>query len=157
MKIYMAGFFDTRERMRPLRDQIWKLGHEVVSTWLDEVKYPETMDREIFFKKLALRDLAEIRSADLIIMDTIDETPRGGREVELGFALGRFQSIEIWIVGPLRNVFHRLADLHFVNWDECLEWLNPTPTIKVAEYDEANEVLIQEYDKRMAWLDQPGD
>lgn len=153
MRIYLAGFFDTRARMRPIRDRIWALGHEVVSTWLDEVKHPETMDTETFYKKLALRDLAEIRSADLIIVDTIDETPRGGREVELGFALGRFQGIEIWTVGPMRNVFHRLADEIFDDWDTAFLALGAPEARVVADatYDEA----MTEFRERMSWLEQP--
>ena len=139
--------------MRPIRDRIWSLGHEVVSTWLDEVKHPETMDTETFYKKLALRDLAEIRSADLIIIDTIDETPRGGREVELGFALGRFQGIEIWVVGPMRNVFHRLADGVFDTWDDAFVSLGAPELDTEADttYDEA----MREYGKRMMWLEEP--
>ena len=137
MRVYIAGYFTTRDRLRPIRDQLWKLGHEVVSTWLDEVKHPDSMDEETFFKKLALRDLAEIRSADLIIVDTFDVTERGGREVEFGFALGRFQGIETWIVGPMRNVFHRLADLVFDDWTQALEFLTPVPTEAVAMYDQS--------------------
>ena len=95
------------------------------------------MDEETFFRKLALRDLAEIRSADLIIVDTFDVTERGGREVEFGFALGRFQGIETWIVGPMRNVFHRLADLVFDDWAQALEFLTPVPTETAAMYDES--------------------
>lgn len=124
MKIYIASFFDTRERLRPVRDELWKLGHEVVSTWLDEAAKPSSMDTEIFYKKLASKDLAEINSADLLILDTNDLTPRGGREVEYGFALGRFQSKQVWIVGPSRNIFHRLADRHFDTWEDCLNALH---------------------------------
>jgi hypothetical protein len=84
------------------------------------------MSQETFYRKLALKDLAEIKSADLLICDTLDVTPRGGREVEFGLALGAFQSKLIWVVGPLRNVFHRLADEHFETWDEVLNRLGGT-------------------------------
>lgn len=147
MKIYLAGFFDTRARLRPIRDAIWQIGHEVVSTWLDEVAIPSNMTQEIWYKKLAMRDLAEIRSADMLLVDTADETPRGGREVEFGFALGRFQGIEIWIVGPQRNVFHRLADRHFEEWKPALAALvryNRTQTTASDEYDESTKWLERE-------------
>jgi nucleoside 2-deoxyribosyltransferase len=120
MKIYIASFFDTRERLRPFRDELWKLGHEVVSTWLDEVARPKEMSKQEFNRKLAIKDLAEIKSADLLILDTFDITPRGGREVEFGFALGQFQSKLLWIVGPNRNVFHELADDFFPSWDNVI-------------------------------------
>lgn len=161
MKVYLAGFFDTRARLRPIRDSIWKLGHEVVSTWLDEVAVPETMDQETWYKKLAFRDLAEIRSADMLLLDTLDETPRGGREVEFGFALGRFQGIEIWVIGPVRNVFHRLADRHFEAWEDALvalsEYDGRSVTTANATYNESSQWLpvdeATRHQEAMKWLE----
>jgi hypothetical protein len=120
VKIYIASFFDTRNRIRPYADKLWSMGHEVVSTWLNEVARPEGMTTEEFWKKLAVKDLAEINAADLLILDTIDVTPRGGREVELGFALGRFQTKSIYMVGPIRNVFHTLVDRRYDDYDSLL-------------------------------------
>ena len=117
MKIYIASFFDTRSRIRPYADKLWAKGHEVVSTWLNEVARAEGMTTEEFWKKLAVKDLAEVNAADLLILDTTDVTPRGGREVELGFALGRFQSKSVYMVGPVRNIFHTLVDRRFDSWD----------------------------------------
>ena len=82
---------------------------------------PEIMSTDEFWKKLAIKDLAEIKSADLIILDTIDLTPRGGREVEYGFALGQFQTKSIWRVGPVRNVFHELVDRAYETWDQLMQ------------------------------------
>ena len=120
MKIYIASFFDTRHRLRPFRDALWRMKHEVVSTWLDEVAKPALMSRDEFWRKLALKDLAEIKAADLVIVDTIDLTPRGGREVEMGFAFGGHQGKLIYLVGPIRNVFHTLVDKKFETWEACL-------------------------------------
>jgi len=121
MKVYCAGFFDSQKRIRAEADKLWAKGHEVVSSWLQEVARPEGMTREEFWKKLAIKDLAEINAADLLILDTFDITPRGGREVELGFALGRFQTKSIYLVGPVRNVFHTLVDRQFDNWNSLLD------------------------------------
>ena len=120
MKCYIASFFDTRARIKPHADALWAKGHEITSSWLQEVARPEGMTREEFWKKLAIKDLAEINAADLLILDTFDVTPRGGREVELGFALGRFQTKSIYLVGPVRNVFHTLVDRHYDTWDALL-------------------------------------
>lgn len=79
------------------------------------------MSEDIFKKKLALKDLAEIKSADLFVLDTEVPSERGGKEVEMGFALGQFQSKLIYIVGPLRNVFHYLCDQQFEAWDDFIE------------------------------------
>lgn len=123
MKVYIASFFDTRLRIRPYADVLWHKGYEVVSTWLNEVAKPEAMTTEEFWRKLAIKDLAEIKSADILILDTLDVTPRGGREVEYGFALAAFQGKLVYIVGPVRNVFHTLADRRFASWDKLVEEL----------------------------------
>ena len=120
MKIYIASFFDDRHRLRPHADVLWAKGHEVVSTWLNEVARAENMTTEEFWRKLAIKDLAEINACDALILDTFSVTPRGGREVELGFALGRFQSKLVYLVGPVRNVFHTLVDRKFDTWDALL-------------------------------------
>ena len=121
MKIYIASYFDTRARLRPIKDKLWAMGHEVVSTWLDETTKMPEMTKHQFWSKLALKDLCEVQSADMLVIDTIDVTERGGREVELGFAIGGSRNKLIFVVGPIRNIFHTLADKQFVNWDECLE------------------------------------
>ena len=123
MKIYLACKFERRPVMRPIRDLLWKMGHEVVSTWIDEVMRPEVMPTDVFNKKLALKDAAQIESADLFILDTEVPSERGGKEVEYGLALGRFQRVVIYIVGPARNVFHQLCDRRFDTWAECIKAL----------------------------------
>ncbi len=120
MKVYLAARFERRQEIRPVRDDLWKMGHEVVSTWFDEVARMEDMPIDTFYKKLALKDIAQIESADLFILDTEVPSERGGKEVEYGYAIGQFQRIMVWIVGPARNVFHQLADRRFDTWHECL-------------------------------------
>ena len=100
-----------------------KLGHEVVSTWIDEVKRSEQMSEDTFYKKLAVKDIAEIKSARLFVLDTLIPSERGGKEVEFGMALGQFQDKLLYIVGPIRNVFHLLCDRHFDSWDEFLNFM----------------------------------
>ena|SRR3990167_1345825 len=103
------------------------MGHEVVSTWLDEVKRPPSMPESLFWKKLAMKDLAEIRSADLFVLDTHIGSERGGKEVEFGFALAQFQAMLLYIVGPLRSVFHELCDRRFDTWEEFLDAVHIVP------------------------------
>jgi len=123
MKVYLAARFETRATLRPVRDALWKMGHEVVSTWIDETVKPAGMDQSIFWKKLAIKDLAEIKSADLLVLDTHVGSERGGKEVEFGFALGGFQSKQVFIVGPIRNVFHELCDRRFETWWQFLSYI----------------------------------
>ena len=123
MKIYVAGSFSSQVRLREMAHKLWELGHEVTSTWLGEVAKPESMEQRTFDKKLALKDLCEVSMADLVIVDTIQRSSTGGSDTELGYALGRFQNKMIWVVGPVRSIFHHLADCNFVTWDDCLSFI----------------------------------
>lgn len=123
--VYIAGYFNTRQRLRPIRDKIREMGYEVLSSWLSERPQPDaegsTLAAHERYRQFAQRDLLEIEACDLIIVDTIDVTKRGGREVEYGYAgaLGKKR----WIVGPTRNVFHFLCNRHFDTWPEALQAL----------------------------------
>ncbi len=126
--IYIAGKFDAKDRLRIERDRICalKAGH-VISLWLDEetAAPDETRTKGTGLsaeegRTYAKRDLYEIQTADLLILDTFDDNLRGGREVEFGFALAT--GIPVWVVGPKRNVFHELAR-HFASWPDVLEQL----------------------------------
>ena len=126
MKIYIASFFDTKDRILPYVAKIRDMGYpqnpryyELTSTWLNETHTGELS--EGMKNWYGYRDLRELDYSDLLIIDTFDETPRGGREVEMGYCMGR--GIHVWVVGPMRNVFHRLADIKFASWDEVLKVL----------------------------------
>ena len=135
MKIYIGASFSSRTRLRPIRDELWKMGHEVVSSWLDEVAKPEQMTHQEFYKKLALKDLCELKSADLAVIDLFDTSTTGGRDTELGFALASFSGKQVYTVGPTKSVFHELVDKQFVEWKEVLNYLvpgGPTSNAKAA-------------------------
>jgi len=102
--------------MRPIRDKIWQLGHNVVSTWIDESSKPLAMPQRDFDKKTAFKDLCEVSLAELVIMDL--ESVSTGKAVELGFALAQHQNKMIWTVGKEDHIFHTLADRNFRTWDE---------------------------------------
>lgn len=121
MKIYIAASFVSRNRLRPMRDKLWEMGHEVVSSWLDEVAQPANLSKSEFYKKLAMKDIAELKSSDLVIVDVGDPSSTGGRDTELGLALGAFQAKQVFLVGEPRSVFHELVDKQFKGWEECLE------------------------------------
>lgn len=123
MKIYIAGHFPCRYRLRPFRDQLQAMGHLVVSSWLDTPDVFDSIsgdhgDDQAICSRTASRDMADIAKAQTLILDTIAEDPNGGREVEFGLAEG----LPRYIVGPYRNVFHRLASHRFNDWEECLAY-----------------------------------
>lgn len=118
----MASFFDTRARLAEHVATLQNAGHQIVSTWLMEhpgASYAGVT--EGYRLACGLVDKEEISRAALFILDTIDESPRGGREVEFGIALA--QGIPVIIVGPMRNVFHRLAFRHFEEWSKALSFI----------------------------------
>ena len=116
MKIYIAGTFEDQKVLREPADKLWSLGHEIVSTWLQEVKKPVEMSSDEFKKKLAIKDIAEVISADLIILD--NRRSSGGKNCEWGLGLGQFQKKVLWLVSEPSNVFHYLADRKFASWEE---------------------------------------
>lgn len=120
MKIYLAAQFESRKRVRKWAHRMWDLGHEVVSSWINETTKPEGMTHADFMKKLAMKDIAEIQAADVLIQDTFKMSVRGGAATEFGLALHSFQTKEVWVVGPLRSVFHYLCDRHFKTWPDCI-------------------------------------
>jgi len=138
MKIYIAGFFNTRERLLEYRDELKGLGHEIVSSWLNERPKPGQMPEAAFFKHTAIKDLTELQSSECMIVDTFDVTPRGGREVELGFAMSDPNRL-IYVVGPRRNIFHHLADETFGTWSAVIDhfkWNHTAPKAeKIEEID----------------------
>ena len=128
MKLYIASYFNTCERLRPYVRQLQDAGHIITSTWLSE-PIPLGMSMEDYLTSLtpkqklsfAQRDVGEVLQSDALILDTLDEDPRGGREVEWGAFV--FDMIdEGYIVGPKRNVFHELAVEVFPTWEACVEY-----------------------------------
>ena len=121
MKIYVASFFDTRARLAEPVTHLREMGHEVTSRWLQELPSAAyNTASEAYLLGCAVVDLTDIDSSDAFILDTIDETPRGGREVEYGLALSL--KLPTFVVGPYRNVFHRLATAHYASWGEALSF-----------------------------------
>jgi hypothetical protein len=114
MKIYIAGRLSQRNELHDIRKRLSNLGYEVVSSWIDETPQPTGI-------MLALRDLVQIAIADVIILDTtspLSEDGGGGREFEAGFTIGQFQHSRLWRVGPVKNIFHHLAEQSWSSWED---------------------------------------
>ena len=116
--IYLASNWDSKPRMRALRDQIQLRGHTVLSSWLDD----PTTEYIVDSPNDARNDLDEIRRCDLLICDTAESSSTGGREVEIGYAMGH--RVSVWIIGPQRNIFHSIADRYYTNWVDALRALD---------------------------------
>ena len=117
-KYYIAGKYTAKERLRLNRDTLERLGHRCTSGWLDHNKVEaEVSDEELLEE--ANKDLQDVLASDWLLIDTIDESVTGGREVEMGFAFGYY--LPVVVIGPIRNIFHRRAHEHYASWDEFFE------------------------------------
>ena len=121
MRIYLASNFKSQERIRKVRDEIKALGHTVTSSWLGEKGGQSFELQPHNGPRYATRDVGEIVTSDLLIIDTKEQSNTGGREVEYGVALALGKLV--WVVGKHRNVFHTVARHTFTTWDECYAYL----------------------------------
>lgn len=125
MKIYIAGTFADQHTLRLIAHEIWKLGHEVTGTWLNETSKLELLSSAEFKRKLAVKDIAEVYRADVVILDNRQSS--GGKNVEWGISVGQFQHKMLWLVGEPSNIFHHLADRQFEDWAAVYEALGYRP------------------------------
>lgn len=125
MKIYTAATFGEQNRIRAHKETLFKLGHSVLSTWLEEQVKPSGMTDEQFGKKMAIKDLQEISSADCFILDLENPSRTMGKMVETGFALAKHKLF--YVVAPkgtltTGHIFLFLADKIFESWDELFKY-----------------------------------
>ncbi len=117
--IYLAAPWVNREAMRVVRDDLVAMGHVVTSRWLDIEdlgQSPVPDDFEVC-REAAINDFDDIIYADMFLVLT-DERPVGaGHHVELGYALALGKHVVV--VGPIKSIFHHLADHHYATWEEA--------------------------------------
>jgi nucleoside 2-deoxyribosyltransferase len=140
MKIYTAASFPEQGRIRGHKESLFKLGHSVIASWLEEQIKPEGMTDEQFGRKMAAKDLREIAVADCFILDLLNPTKTMGKMVELGFALGNHKLI--YVVAPENtltkgHIFCLLADEIFPTWEALFEYFknhHPDHKLTAVEY-----------------------
>ena len=120
-KVYVAGWFGSQKRLQAERDRLREYGYVVTSSWLNEaVADPTKITTHDLLPEsnqlLAAKDFWEITESNVLIVDTIDVSDRGGREVEMGYALAH--KIPVIVIGPRRNVFHFLIRDVYPTWEE---------------------------------------
>lgn len=120
MRVYLASNFQSQKRMMKVREALENIGVTVCNGWLEpgvdaqdfEQLSPE--QRAMY----SYRDIGEIVTVDLLIMDTQEQSTSGGREVEYGMALALGKPV--WIVGPTRNIFHTVARRQYDDWEQVV-------------------------------------
>jgi hypothetical protein len=129
MKIYVSGSWKARNRLRVRAEKLRAMGHQVLSSWLDEQDKPPHLTQAQWLRRVAERDTAEVVACDAIIMDVDDVSTTGGRYVEWGIACNPHATTLRVLVGipPALDVFGKLADAWFPDWAALLDSniLNP--------------------------------
>ena len=133
MRVYIAGRFEDRARLAAEAQRLQNLGPvcTVISSWLKEFDPVGMTEHTVATAAItpaearayAVRDIQEVKTANVFILDSQGTNIRAGREVEWGIALTRM--IPRYIVGPARNVFHELATRRYDTWDAFLEEFAP--------------------------------
>lgn len=122
MKIYLAGMYSWRDKLKAHARELEELGFAVTSSWLRERKDPQVDLNdcsERFLREHAEADEADIRAADALVafsVEPTEPTKRGGRHVEFGMA-SALEKLLI-VCGPRENIFHYLEGVkQFDNFD----------------------------------------
>ena len=150
MKIYLASRYSRIEEMQTYADQLYANGHEITSRWIkgnhqisDEgLSIQAEESKRIQF---AQEDLEDLSTADIIIAFTEEPratNSRGGRHVELGYALGLGK--QIIIIGHRENVFCCLPEMYWLPGWDTIQIINGIKLIK--ENTEPKGV-------KMKWID----
>jgi hypothetical protein len=107
------------------RTDLLRLGHVCTARWIDQKL---DADSDANMRDRATMDLEDLELAGVLVAFTeapramVEHGGRGGRHVELGYALSRGK--KILLVGPRENVFHYLPGIAaYATWAECLERL----------------------------------
>lgn len=129
MKFYLAGRYGRREELYGIAAMIEGMGHTVTSRWVrGEHEAEDGEPQPALARRWAEEDLADIEEADVLVAFTEEpdssapRASRGGRHVELGYALGIRKAV--YLVGPRENVFcHSARVFQFCDVRSFLEVL----------------------------------
>jgi len=110
LKLYLAGRYGRRKELLGYANTLKEQGHTITSRWLNgEHEYADSNSTEEQERSWAKDDLDDIDSCDMLIAFTecggksASGASRGGRHVELGYALGMLK--EVIVCGEAENIF----------------------------------------------------
>jgi hypothetical protein len=128
MRVYLAAPYQKKDLIKGYALELQAAGVGVTSSWLDEIHPPTIQMPDLSHEehqKYALRDLQDIRAAQIFVLftDPSKTVIRAGRHVEFGVAVER--GIPIYVVGLEReNIFHHLARVtHIETWEQVRDLL----------------------------------
>ena len=129
MKVYIAASYPRKAEAVALIQGLHEEGHSITSRWLADIgKY--RVD-----KRLAIRDIEDIRRANVLLQltDGKVQLTRGGRQVELGIAIGL--AMPVIILGEKEHIFHALDSADHVY--RCQTILEVHATLRALELEVA--------------------
>ena len=123
-RLYLAASFNRAEEMRGYRDELRGLGHHVTSRWIDvggsSMREEEVLTNPSIAQGHAVDNIADIMSADAMLMFTGVPSTTGGRHVEFGVAL--MIGKQVIIIGPRENVFQVYQGVdQFDTWTKFID------------------------------------
>lgn len=130
MDIYLAAKWEDRQAIDKIAGRLAARGHKIVSTWHDpeshrkegiDLPYDVQMLNKDWMRAEAEKDLEQIYQCNMVICDETIPSQTGGREVEIGFAMGLYKPI--LLIGPRRNPFHWLVDGQYDTWEDLFNAL----------------------------------
>lgn len=111
-KLYLAASYDRYFEINKYRYVLEDLGYEVTSSWLTRPFRPYGSEdlTEDELEQTADVDISDLDDAGILVLFTESpDTGRGGKYVELGYAISRW--MWIFLVGPRTNVFTYHCDV----------------------------------------------
>lgn len=93
-RTYLAAPLSQAKVMREWAERLTREGHQIVSTWHDTGDSVDPVDGPTR-ASILLTNLADLRSANVVLADTRDGVP-GGTLCEIGYALGQGIRV-IWL------------------------------------------------------------
>ena len=128
MKVYLAGPYQHKDKIKAYATELRSGGVTVTSSWLEEPHKPTTQMHELTHEEhqaYAIQDIKDVRAAKVLVF-FIDPTKiivRAGRHVEFGIALER--RMPIFVIGTDReNIFHHAPGvMHFDSWEKVRDLL----------------------------------
>lgn len=107
MKIYVAGKFETRDRVQGVMQRLIAKGHEITHDWtLEDPAGKSGAELARFQQDCACADFGGVRAADLVLVLNHDRLFGGAAEMGMALALGK----RVYVVEPqIRdNIFFHL-------------------------------------------------
>lgn len=121
--IYLAAQFHLKDDVGIRKEELVKLGYQVISTWTEEAANGVCSLKDFehnYHLEVSERDIREIDQCDILVLFTVDPdeyTRRGGRHFESGYAYGINKRLVI--IGPRENIFHYLPGVDvYDTWEQ---------------------------------------